>query len=180
MVEFIGLFWYNSLLLIHTHTHTHISVYSHVFTSRCLVGASNSGHPPSSGFPNCPRPQLPASHSNSSQQLSPSCSLTNSITNLATHQPTNSTQLICLLIISRHGPHRKYRSTIAVPTIAVETYLFAKPLLSNGCFIGSFRGRCVATGLHAAIFTKNRDILLTGGKWTIVVKMALDEYPEFY
>jgi hypothetical protein len=33
-----------------------------VFTSCCLVAASNGGRSPSSGFPNCPRPQLPASH----------------------------------------------------------------------------------------------------------------------
>jgi hypothetical protein len=33
-----------------------------VFTSRCLVAASNGGLFPSSGFPNCLRPQLPASH----------------------------------------------------------------------------------------------------------------------
>lgn len=45
-----------------------------VFTSCCLVVASNGGHSPSSGLPNCPQPQLSASHSNSStaepQQLS--------------------------------------------------------------------------------------------------------------
>jgi hypothetical protein len=33
-----------------------------VLTSRSLVEASNGGHSPSSGFPNSPRPQLPASH----------------------------------------------------------------------------------------------------------------------
>jgi hypothetical protein len=33
-----------------------------VFTSHCMVAASNSGRSPSSGFPNCPQPQLPASH----------------------------------------------------------------------------------------------------------------------
>jgi hypothetical protein len=34
-----------------------------VFSNRCLVAASNDGRrPASSGFPNCPRPQLPASH----------------------------------------------------------------------------------------------------------------------
>jgi hypothetical protein len=31
-----------------------------VFISRCLVAASNCGHSPSSRFPNCSRPQLPA------------------------------------------------------------------------------------------------------------------------
>jgi hypothetical protein len=33
-----------------------------VFTSRCLIAASNGDRSPSSGFPNCLRPQLPASH----------------------------------------------------------------------------------------------------------------------
>jgi hypothetical protein len=33
-----------------------------VFTSLCLVVASNGGRQPSSGFLNSPRPQLPASH----------------------------------------------------------------------------------------------------------------------
>jgi hypothetical protein len=39
---------------------------------RCLVTATKGGGSPSSGFPHCPWPQLPASHSNSSQELSPS------------------------------------------------------------------------------------------------------------
>jgi hypothetical protein len=50
----------------------------YVFTS-LLVTASNSGRSPSSGFPNCLRPQLPASHSNSSQILNGSGPLTNSL-----------------------------------------------------------------------------------------------------
>jgi hypothetical protein len=33
-----------------------------VFTSRCLVAASNGGRSPSSGFPNSLQPQIPASH----------------------------------------------------------------------------------------------------------------------
>jgi hypothetical protein len=39
-------------------------------TSRCLVAASNGGRSPSSSFPNCPRPQLPASSYFSRLQLS--------------------------------------------------------------------------------------------------------------
>jgi hypothetical protein len=54
----------NSLTELHTPNITaataHIS--SSVFTRRCLVAASNGGRSRSSGFPNCPRPQLPASH----------------------------------------------------------------------------------------------------------------------
>jgi hypothetical protein len=36
-----------------------------VFTSRCLVAACNGERSSSCGFPNCPRPRLPACHSNS-------------------------------------------------------------------------------------------------------------------
>jgi hypothetical protein len=36
----------------------HAVAYSHVFTSRCSVAASNGGRFPSSGFPNCPPPPL--------------------------------------------------------------------------------------------------------------------------
>jgi hypothetical protein len=41
-----------------------------IVTSRCLVAAFNGGRSPSSGFPNCPRLQLPASHF-SQLQLTP-------------------------------------------------------------------------------------------------------------
>jgi hypothetical protein len=46
--------FYNSLLRTNTR---------HDFTGRCSVAASNSGSSPSSGLINCPRPHLPASHS---------------------------------------------------------------------------------------------------------------------
>jgi hypothetical protein len=36
------------------------SVHCHVIAGRCSVAASNGGRSPSSGFPNYPRPQLPA------------------------------------------------------------------------------------------------------------------------
>jgi hypothetical protein len=69
------------------------SLSSTVLTSHCMVVVSNSGHFPSSWFPKCPRPQLLACNSNSSQQLNPSGSLTHwLLTNqLLTHSPTNST-----------------------------------------------------------------------------------------
>jgi hypothetical protein len=39
-----------------------------------------------------------------------------------------------LLITSPHGPHIKHHfSLLLYPIVAVETRLFAKPLLSNGC-----------------------------------------------
>jgi hypothetical protein len=57
-------------------TVTHISVHSQSLYCRCLVAAFNGGRSPSSGFPNCPRPQLPASKSKSTQQLKPNSPLT--------------------------------------------------------------------------------------------------------
>jgi hypothetical protein len=76
MIGFIELYNLQSTI-----THTHTIVHSHVSTSRFSVAASNGGRPPSSAFPNCPQPQLPASNSNSSQRLNRSCPVTNSPTN---------------------------------------------------------------------------------------------------
>jgi hypothetical protein len=74
--------WLHFTVHYYTHTHTHTSVHSHVFTSRYLIAASNGGHYPYSGLPNFPRPQLPASHSNSSQRLNSAVpELTRSLTN---------------------------------------------------------------------------------------------------
>jgi hypothetical protein len=42
---------------------TRTSVHTHVFTSRCLVGASNGGRSPSSGFQNCPRASATSQYS---------------------------------------------------------------------------------------------------------------------
>jgi hypothetical protein len=65
--------WYSMWLhfIVHFYTHTH----KHV-PCCCLVVASNTVGSPSSLFQKCPRPQLPASNSNSSW-LNPSDSLTN-------------------------------------------------------------------------------------------------------
>jgi hypothetical protein len=54
---------YDSLTEVHTPkiTCNYSTIFS-VFTSRCLVAASIGGRSPFSGFPNSPRPQLPASH----------------------------------------------------------------------------------------------------------------------
>jgi hypothetical protein len=60
--------------------HTSSSQPDTIFTSRCLVAAANGGRSPSCGFANCPRPQLPTSKSNNSQQLNPSSNLINLLT----------------------------------------------------------------------------------------------------
>jgi hypothetical protein len=91
---------YSAWLHFTVHCHTHTSVHIHVFTVRYLVAASNGRHSPSPLSSRTIRvPQLPASHSNSSQRLNRSCPLTNSTT----------TRLIApavLLITSRHGSHK--------------------------------------------------------------------------
>jgi hypothetical protein len=92
--------------------HTRFSQSVIPFTNCCLVAASNGGRSPSSGFPNCPRPQLPASHSNSSH-LNTSCY------NSLSHSFSPN---LFALITSRQGPHRKHHSSLAV----------YGPLSSNG------------------------------------------------
>jgi hypothetical protein len=141
--------FYNSIL------HTHTSVHSHVFTSCCSVVASNSGHSPSSGFLNCPWPLLLASHSNSSQQLNLSSSLTNSLTDWLTQSLTNqfnSTDWTVLLRSSWHGSHWKHRSSVAVYGSL------------SSCL---FRGHYLATGLYMVMLI----VLLCDGtmcKWAVI------------
>jgi hypothetical protein len=71
----------------------------------CLVAASSGGHSPSFGFPNCPRPQLPASHSNSSQQLNPSSYLTHSLTDQLTAKLLLALASTVILGSKSHGTH---------------------------------------------------------------------------
>jgi hypothetical protein len=73
---------YNSLLQTHQCPQS-------IIYCRCLLEAFNDGV-----SPDCPRSQLPASHSSNSQQLNRRSPLTNSIA----HQPTNSLtpNLVCL------------------------------------------------------------------------------------
>jgi hypothetical protein len=54
VVGFIGLFDTARDYTLQV-TVTHTSIHSHVFTSRCLIAASNGGRSPYSGFPNYPR-----------------------------------------------------------------------------------------------------------------------------
>jgi hypothetical protein len=140
---------YNSLLLTNT------NVQGHVLIRRCLVAAFNAGHSPSSGFPNCPRAHLPASHSNSSQRRNLTSSLNQSLSNqlfanwselkwtdfnwtklnssqLKWLSPTNCTPYkIWARTAQRTLIH--YLSSI----VAVETCFLAKPLRGNGCWIAA-------------------------------------------
>jgi hypothetical protein len=65
--------------------HTRSFKFVTVFISRCLAAAPNGERSLSSGFPNCPRPRLPAAHSNSSQELNPSGYLIPLLTYLLTY-----------------------------------------------------------------------------------------------
>jgi hypothetical protein len=95
--------------------HMHTCIHSHIFTSRCLVAASNRGRSPSSGFPVCLT--ATAHHGWTATVLSP------------TNQPINRLSEIVLPITSRHGPRRKHRSSVAV----------YGPLRSNGrCIFAYF------------------------------------------
>jgi hypothetical protein len=44
-------------------------------------------------------------------------------------------QQLLLLITCQYGPHRKHHFSLLYLLVAVETCLFAKPLLSNGCLL---------------------------------------------
>jgi hypothetical protein len=92
---------YNSLLHIYT------SIHSHIFTSRCLVAVSNGGCCPSSGFLNYLQPQLPASHSNSSQGLNRRSPLTNSPTNCT---PLTDTQAGSHLTPTSYSSHCRLKT----------------------------------------------------------------------
>jgi hypothetical protein len=74
-----------SKLCLHAHmrtrTHAHTQCPQSHLHCHCLVVVCNGGPSPSSGFPNCPQPQLPASHSNSSSQQQNNSSLTHWLTN---------------------------------------------------------------------------------------------------
>jgi hypothetical protein len=107
-------------------TVTYTLVYSHVFTSRCLVAASNDGHSPSSGFPNYIRPQLPASRCNSPQRLNHSVRLTHSPTNLVNNWRPRlaaiSHQLPTLLTaVSRLPRNRRCTSLYSLHTTTQKT-----------------------------------------------------------
>jgi hypothetical protein len=142
MIEFIGLFdtardYTLQFTVTHTHTHTqsHTSVHSHVFTSRCLLTASNGGHSPSSVFSNYPRTS--GTSNNSSQRLNLNSSLTNSLTQSVTRQLTPLSLTDCPgYTTSRHGHHRKDCYFVAVyeslPSNARCLFVVLQSLPSNG------------------------------------------------
>jgi hypothetical protein len=99
---------------LYTHTHTHTSVYSHFFTCRYSIAASNGGRSTSSGFPKCRRPPLPVSNSNSSHRLNLSSPLTHSPTSCSSLHLTDFTPLTVLRVTPRNGQHRKHHYSVEV------------------------------------------------------------------
>jgi hypothetical protein len=102
-------------------------------------------------FPKFPRPQLPTSHSNSSQLLNPSTPLSQSLTNQLIQL-----SITVLRITPRHGPHRKHRSSVAVRLLLSDGMAYSTAACAA---IGNdraqytiplflFTGRCLVTGLH--------------------------------
>jgi hypothetical protein len=114
-----------------------------VSTSRCLVATSDGRHSSFSGFRNYPQPQLPASHSNSSQQLN-CISLTNSLTPLTdsltrpAHNISSQTAQKPLFI---------WECNCCRGNMLVCAAVTWQRLLYS-CL---FRGRCLATGLHVTM-----------------------------
>jgi hypothetical protein len=129
---------YNTLL--HTDTHTHYCPKSSL-QFLCSVAASNIGRSSSSILTNCPRPQLPASHSISSQRLNFSSLLTNSVTHLPDLFITSTRLLLSCqnyniaARIAQKTPSRRY----CIQFLPWKHAFFAKLLLSNGslCWLHS-------------------------------------------
>jgi hypothetical protein len=137
--------WYSAWLLFTVHCYTHTNT-PQCPQSRlhccCLAAASNGGRSPSSGFPKCHRPQVPASHSNSSQRLNPSRPLTHSLTHSLTKQLLTDSSLIlapnlsCLHLCTDSA--EKTLPIIVVTSCCRGIVAFvcvAEPLPSNGCCI---------------------------------------------
>jgi hypothetical protein len=95
--------------------------------SRCLVAASNGRRFLSCGFPNYPRPQLPAPHSNSSQRLNRSSSLTHSPTNNSraynnSARTTQKTPFLCCCAIVAF-------MSVGVPMLSIPSHCLATAVL---------------------------------------------------
>jgi hypothetical protein len=104
-----------------------------VFTSRCLVAASNCGHSPFCGFLNYHRSHLPTSHNNSSQQLN--SAVISLLTNWLTHSPTQLHSH--WLILSESKPTLcEGRRSVGQSVLVSSTHLGPKNrfvLLSDSC-----------------------------------------------
>jgi hypothetical protein len=127
-----------------------------ISTRRCSVVASNCGRSPFSGSPNCPRPQLPAFHSNSSQKLNPSGYLTHQTTQLS-HSPIDSIPLTdCSQTCPDYNIHaltawKTSFSLLLYPLVNVEllrSCVLAEPLPRNSCCIVAYFAAVAWQRLH--------------------------------
>jgi hypothetical protein len=109
-----------------------------IFTSHCLVAPSSSGRSTSSEFPNCPRPQLPASHF-SQLQL--------------------STELLVLIVQPQHRPHRTAQKHVFYYCMFSHCWgnnVFTDLFPSNSCCTVTCLHSCyLAMGLHVTIWLQN-------------------------
>jgi hypothetical protein len=121
---------------------------------------------PTADVPYYPQPQLPASNSNISQRLYLSSSDTDEVTNnFSSLTPLNGLNFLTALpVTSRHPPHIKRRSSVAVSNccrgytfanrylVATVVYLLiSRSLPSNGstCHVAPFLRLVVSISIHA-------------------------------
>jgi hypothetical protein len=117
---------------------------SRLHERRCLVAASKGGRSPSSGFPNYIRPQLPASHCNSSQLLNLSSSLTDWLIDWLTQSLTTQLNWLTPLTVIKCLAYN-----ISAWTAQKTLFLCCcQQRLLSSCL---FCGHCLATGLHATV-----------------------------
>jgi hypothetical protein len=115
-----------------------------VFNSRCLVAASNNGNFPSSGFPNCPRPQP--------LQLStdwPIMATGPRYISLDAGRTGNTTSNSCSLIACVSVAAITWR----LPGRCLVTDVFTEQFHSNGCLLcwlytSGFQQTCHNTSSH--------------------------------
>jgi hypothetical protein len=108
-----------------------------------LVAASNGGRSPSSGFPNCFRPQLPASNSSSSQRM---------------HFNSPLTVTLVLLLISRSLPSNGstcHNITLNALSVLLERYLTLILTIIHNSRPTSVATRAKAWNVIAAIVVSN-------------------------
>jgi hypothetical protein len=130
MTGFIGLFdTARDYFTVHFYTHTNVLQSCH----HCcrLVAASNDWRSPSCVFLNCPWPQLPASNSNSSQQLNPSSFPTHWLffkTHLSSDRKKNHHSCVAVQLLLSDG--MTYPIVLYRPLLSNDQLLW----LHNSCF----------------------------------------------
>jgi hypothetical protein len=126
----------------------HTLQFTRAHTARCLVTASNGGSFISFGFPNCSRSSAIATLYWFPDWLP---TYTNFQFFWLSYQDSTN-QLTVLPITFMHWPQEKHCYALLYSHISVQTCLFAKSLLSNGCLIhAESTVLAFATGINAKI-----------------------------